>query len=342
MFGPKIAHLDLIEYVIVDLLRVKWKSFVQRSFYRQFFMFSLYFLMSAFCFVSRTSMPTKAAWACNITQANTTADNTGNIFDNIAASLDNFRGTLKDNLEKGSGFEIEPGSGFGIEAGSGMGPMEEVNPNNPPVVNLGANEKMEMANMMNKAAAHNMENENGEDDEEGGEEEQEEELCDIPKDRLDHCYLIRYSGWVSKVILLLLFCVKMSSAGQLVTPCRVQVRGAQEAILVIWSIIYIINAVREFRFLGRVIFMENMVLCPSRVGFLIACSIVPVMAVLRPTCVHQVEDRLAIIVMLLTGFHFLFYCRGFKLVSSILSGNQLFDPICPSLSREFKSMVRFI
>ena len=34
VFGPHLEHLDLIEYVIVDLLQVKWKSFIKKSFYR--------------------------------------------------------------------------------------------------------------------------------------------------------------------------------------------------------------------------------------------------------------------------------------------------------------------
>ena len=43
-----------------------------------------------------------------------------------------------------------------------------------------------------------------------------------------------------------------------------KVRGLSEVILVIWSIIYLGIAVREFTFLPRDVFMQNMVLCPSR------------------------------------------------------------------------------
>ena len=31
VFGPKLEHLDLIEYVIVDLLKVKWNTFVKSA-----------------------------------------------------------------------------------------------------------------------------------------------------------------------------------------------------------------------------------------------------------------------------------------------------------------------
>ena len=48
---------DLIEYVIVDLLKVKWNSFVKRTFYTHFIVFALYFLLSSCCFVMRGTTP---------------------------------------------------------------------------------------------------------------------------------------------------------------------------------------------------------------------------------------------------------------------------------------------
>ena len=69
VFGPKLAHLDLIgngyvfhskvdmisifefvfftflEYVVVDLLKVKWTSFVRREFFIQMGIFGLFFAM---------------------------------------------------------------------------------------------------------------------------------------------------------------------------------------------------------------------------------------------------------------------------------------------------------
>ena len=46
MFGPKLEHLDLIEYVVVDLLKVKWNSFVRREFFIQMAIFSVFFGIS--------------------------------------------------------------------------------------------------------------------------------------------------------------------------------------------------------------------------------------------------------------------------------------------------------
>ena len=53
VFQPKIEHLDLIEGVVVDLLKTKWKSFIKRTFFRQLMIYCFYFALSMFCFVSR-------------------------------------------------------------------------------------------------------------------------------------------------------------------------------------------------------------------------------------------------------------------------------------------------
>ena len=46
-----------------------------------------------------------------------------------------------------------------------------------------------------------------------------------------------------------------------------KIRMVLEIVLVIWSIIYLLIAVRESTFLPTDIFMQNMALCPSRVGY---------------------------------------------------------------------------
>ena len=60
VFGKKLEHLDLIEYVIVDLLKVKWNSFVKRTFYTQFAIFVAFFILSSCCFIMRETTPTEA------------------------------------------------------------------------------------------------------------------------------------------------------------------------------------------------------------------------------------------------------------------------------------------
>ena len=53
VFGTKLEHLDLIEYVVVDLLNAKYNTFVRRVFRRQMIVFLLFFCLSSFCFISR-------------------------------------------------------------------------------------------------------------------------------------------------------------------------------------------------------------------------------------------------------------------------------------------------
>lgn len=53
VFGDKDEHLELMDGVLVDLLNAKWNAFVKFKFYRQFFLFSIYFLISLVCFTLR-------------------------------------------------------------------------------------------------------------------------------------------------------------------------------------------------------------------------------------------------------------------------------------------------
>ncbi|XP_052132718.1 transient receptor potential cation channel subfamily V member 5, partial [Frankliniella occidentalis] len=57
VFGDSNEHLELMEGVLVDLLHAKWNAFVKNRFYRQFFQFVLYFLISLVCFTLRPGPP---------------------------------------------------------------------------------------------------------------------------------------------------------------------------------------------------------------------------------------------------------------------------------------------
>ena len=65
VFGPKIAHLDLIEYVVVDLLKVKWDSFVKKEFFTQLYTFVVYFFLAAACFILRPTLPAEEEEECS-------------------------------------------------------------------------------------------------------------------------------------------------------------------------------------------------------------------------------------------------------------------------------------
>ena len=49
----KDEHLELMEGVLVDLLNAKWNTFVKLRFYRQFFLFCFYFILSLISFTLR-------------------------------------------------------------------------------------------------------------------------------------------------------------------------------------------------------------------------------------------------------------------------------------------------
>ncbi|EDX10423.1 GD12626 [Drosophila simulans] len=53
VFGDKLEHLELLDGVVIDLLKTKWDTFCKSRFYKQFYMFALYFLISLFSFILR-------------------------------------------------------------------------------------------------------------------------------------------------------------------------------------------------------------------------------------------------------------------------------------------------
>ena len=67
VFGPHLEHLDLIEYVIVDLLQAKWTSYIKKSFFRQFFAFTIYFCFSTIAFTLRHNQELERPCPANAT-----------------------------------------------------------------------------------------------------------------------------------------------------------------------------------------------------------------------------------------------------------------------------------
>lgn len=78
-FQDKDEHLELMDGVLVDLLKTKWEAFVKRRFYRQFVLFAIYFVISLFCFTLRPGPPlpveTTASPKNNITTNTTNSPN---------------------------------------------------------------------------------------------------------------------------------------------------------------------------------------------------------------------------------------------------------------------------
>ena len=57
VFGPKLEHLDLIEYVVVDLLKVKWETFIKREFFKQMIQFTIFFCLAITANILRPQVP---------------------------------------------------------------------------------------------------------------------------------------------------------------------------------------------------------------------------------------------------------------------------------------------
>lgn len=51
--------MELLDGVVIDLLKTKWDTFVKSRFYKQFYMFSFYFLFSLVSFILRPGPPDK-------------------------------------------------------------------------------------------------------------------------------------------------------------------------------------------------------------------------------------------------------------------------------------------
>ncbi|XP_045507975.1 transient receptor potential cation channel subfamily V member 5 [Colias croceus] len=86
VFGEKDEHLELLEGMLIDLLKTKWNTFVKFRFYRQFILFACYFLVSLVCFTLRPGPPDKVT--TNTTVINTTVATVANEIE-IAMDVDN-------------------------------------------------------------------------------------------------------------------------------------------------------------------------------------------------------------------------------------------------------------
>ena len=97
-----------------------------------------------------------------------------------------------------------------------------------------------------------------------------------------------------------------------------KIRISVELIIVFMAFCFLVKAVRELSFLGRKIFLQNLTLCPSRVFFLLSCLLHQLTLPARLLCLHHLDDALVQLCMLANGCHFLFFCRGFKLVGPMV------------------------
>ncbi|EDS45718.1 TRP channel protein nanchung [Culex quinquefasciatus] len=227
VFGDKDEHLDLLEGVLIDLLKTKWNTFVKDKFYSQFFVFFCYFCVSLISFTLREG-PMKLEDG----EANKTT---------TSIQLKNM--TLADltNASTLSSLLVTDVSGK--------------------IVGLNGSETFFDPSTIESDMFFN-----------------------------SKCPTMIYKGIEGKI------------------------RLVSEAIILVGSFLYLVSALRESRFLGRKMFIENLMTAPSRVMFLFSCCIMMVVPCLKVLCFTELEDHVAVVIMLTTAPYFLFFCRGFKTV----------------------------
>ena len=77
----KLEHLELLDGVVIDLLKTKWDTFVKKRFYRQFYMFAIYFMFSLISYILRPGPDKKEEGEeTKATEAEETKDNATHLY----------------------------------------------------------------------------------------------------------------------------------------------------------------------------------------------------------------------------------------------------------------------
>ncbi|CAB3220911.1 unnamed protein product [Arctia plantaginis] len=248
VFGEKEEHLLLLEGMLIDLLKTKWNTFVKFRFYRQFILFSCYFLISLVCFTLRPGGPPDRA--LNSTALNSTAGPANDT--SLSIELDNCTMPL-------NGSDFDPGAVEMINGSKSDGPQ------------------------CARFKSHRQ-------DKDKSKPPPQTDVAGWWEGLTEECRLMNFDTWQAKI------------------------RISAELLLWMGALAYFGAALREARFLGLKMFIENLSTVPSRVMFLLSCLLMLVLPVLRLWCAEKEEDHLAVIIMLTTAPYFLFFCRGFKTV----------------------------
>ncbi|XP_052889305.1 transient receptor potential cation channel subfamily V member 5 [Anopheles moucheti] len=239
VFGDKDEHLDLLDGVLIDLLKTKWNTFVKDKFYRQFFMFFCYFCVSLVSFTLRNGPPPA--------EDDEQEEGDGG----------NRTSSIKEDLRRPLWNESSLGSNGSVGLEMFVGKLTDLQAFNGSAVESAEFDPSEL----------------------------DDGLFFNSK-----CHTMDYDGMEGKVRLI------------------------SEMIILVGSFLYLLAALRELKFLGRKMFFENLMTAPSRVMFLFSCCIMMIVPFLKVLCFTEMEDHVAVAIMLTTAPYFLFFCRGFKTV----------------------------
>ncbi|XP_075163495.1 transient receptor potential cation channel subfamily V member nanchung [Haematobia irritans] len=232
VFGDKLEHLELLDGVVIDLLKTKWDTFVKSRFYKQFYMFSFYFLFSLVSFISRPGPKETEEEESDVDEKVTSRPNIS-------------------SYSRGAFATIPKG-------------LTNIHPLPYKTFWLNFSEYI--------------------DDESDAE--------NIPSwwSTYEECPLMNMESNLAKI------------------------RIIAEIVIFFGAILYLLAALREARFLGYKMFVENLMTAPSRVMFLFSCCLMMTIPWLRLSCLTELDDHVAVMIMLTTAPYFLFFCRGFKTV----------------------------
>ncbi|XP_055856516.1 transient receptor potential cation channel subfamily V member 5 [Episyrphus balteatus] len=224
VFGDKYEHLELLDGVLIDLLKTKWNTFVKSRFYKQFHLFSLYFMFSLVSYTLRPGPP------------------------------------MEDDDDENDDK---------MQSNATEGVAGRVNSMNKTVL------RRNFTHWLNLTEYFELE---------------EEDTGPSWWTAYEECPLMHLETTKAKI------------------------RVVCEIVIFFGSILYIMAALRESRFLGYKMFVENLMTAPSRVMFLFSCCLMMTIPWLRLSCMTEVDDHVAVVIMLTTAPYFLFFCRGFKTV----------------------------
>ncbi|KDR23153.1 Transient receptor potential cation channel subfamily V member 5, partial [Zootermopsis nevadensis] len=307
VFGDKDEHLELMDGVLVDLLNAKWNAFVKFRFYRQFFLFLFYFLFSLVCFTLRPGPPPKQAPTTppplNKTAINITASTPNSTFPHVSSQLG-----LTDILLHDPNSSLKLYSQYRSPTRNMPLPYRLISSSNytdkiyESVTSKNVTLDSETGSVMayqlgdlhngsssNRTQLSVSKTLNISGTSSRGEQDAEEKRKRARKER-DSESLSQFGSTKAKI------------------------RVACELCMETGSMLYIVAALREARFLGLNMFIENLMTAPSRVMFLCSCVLMLLMPLLRLSCLTEIEDVVAVFIMLTTAPYFLFFCRGFKTV----------------------------
>ncbi|KAK0165798.1 hypothetical protein PV328_004286 [Microctonus aethiopoides] len=311
VFGEKDEHLELMDGVLVDLLNAKWNTFIKSRFYRQFFLFCFYFVLSLISFVLRPGpSPISSSTNNNNTSAKSAATSSTFLTTpainhqviNLELSLSRFIQQLTSVLTSNVNITSNNVDSFISQLTLNVTTALKDNFNltyNSDDLSWTSNE--DLADLINNnyslsavlnARMKNITNSMADASTTVSESETTDDwLLNLKwEDLTEECRLMNFESSLAKI------------------------RLTTEIFMEIGAILYIAAALREARFLGLNMFIENLMTAPSRVMFLISCCILLSFPFLRLSCADKVEDMLAVVVMLTTAPYFLFFCRGFKTV----------------------------